>query len=147
MRPAWGVSSRTRQRARVDFPQPDSPTIPRVSPRATVKLTPLRARMSWTCSPVRRPKKEPWRRKLMDRFSTARKGWPAFIAASGLGDDVVADAGRSVRRRDLDQRRARLAAGIDHEAAARREGAALGQVGEQRRLARNRGEGLAHDSG
>src|SRR4029077_5608975 len=134
MRPAWGVSRRTRQRAKVDFPQPDSPTIPRVSPRATVKLTPLRARMSWTGSPLKRPKKEPWRRKLMDRFSTAMKGWTAFIAGSRLGDDVMAEAGRAMGRLDLDQRRARLAAGIDHEAAARREGAARGQIGEQRRL-------------
>ena len=51
-----------------------------------------------------------------------------------------------MRRLDLDQGRARLAAGIDHEAAARREGAALGQIGKQRRLARNRGERLAHDA-
>src|SRR5690349_19192866 len=34
------------QRARVDFPQPDSPTIANVSPRSMEKLTPSTARMT-----------------------------------------------------------------------------------------------------
>jgi hypothetical protein len=36
-------------RARVDFPQPDSPTIPSVSPRRSVKLTPSTAFTDATC--------------------------------------------------------------------------------------------------
>src|SRR5215469_7204661 len=126
MRPASGVSRRTRQRARVDLPQPDSPTIPRVSPRATVKLTSLRARMIWIGCPVSRAMKERWRRKLIDRFSTVIRGSASVIDASGRSNGFMADAGRFVSRLDRDQRRARLAAGVDDEAAARREGAALG---------------------
>ena len=41
--PAVGSSSRTMQRASVDLPQPDSPTIPRVSPALTLKVTPSTA--------------------------------------------------------------------------------------------------------
>src|SRR6478735_5093475 len=41
--PSSGVSSIIRVRARVDLPQPDSPTRPRVSPRPTVRLIPSRA--------------------------------------------------------------------------------------------------------
>jgi hypothetical protein len=36
-------SSRMTQRASVDFPQPDSPTMPSVSPCLTLKLTPSTA--------------------------------------------------------------------------------------------------------
>ena len=34
------VSSRRRQRPRVDLPQPDSPTTPKISPLFTVRVTP-----------------------------------------------------------------------------------------------------------
>ena len=40
---AWSASSRMMQRARVDFPQPDSPTMPSVSPGCTSKETPSTA--------------------------------------------------------------------------------------------------------
>src|SRR6516225_3442036 len=147
MRPATGVSRRTMQRASVDLPQPDSPTIPTVSPRATVKLTLFRARTIWIGCPVSRATKERWRRKLIDRFSTAIRGSASVIDASRCSNDFMADAGRSVDRLDSDQRRARLPAGIDHEAAARRKGATLRQFQEQRGLAGDRGERLAHHAG
>jgi len=41
--PALGGYSPTMQRAAVDFPQPDSPTREKVSPRLMVKLTPSSA--------------------------------------------------------------------------------------------------------
>src|SRR5262245_8610889 len=41
--PPVGSSSRMMQRASVDLPQPDSPTMPSVSPRSTLKLTPSTA--------------------------------------------------------------------------------------------------------
>src|SRR3954469_15573392 len=43
--PASGTSRCSNRRARVDFPQPDSPTMPRVSPLRTLKETPSTA---WT---------------------------------------------------------------------------------------------------
>ena len=42
--PAVGLCSRVTSRARVDLPQPDSPTSPTVSPRCTVRSTPSTAR-------------------------------------------------------------------------------------------------------
>jgi hypothetical protein len=44
IRPAVGSVSRMTTRARVDLPQPDSPTRPTVSPRNTSKSTPSTAR-------------------------------------------------------------------------------------------------------
>ena len=43
MLPLVGSTSRRMLRATVDLPQPDSPTIPSVSPTPTVKLTPSTA--------------------------------------------------------------------------------------------------------
>ena len=40
------------QRARVDLPHPDSPTMARVSPRLTVRSMPLRALTTGACLPV-----------------------------------------------------------------------------------------------
>ncbi len=39
MWPAVGSIRRTMQRATVDFPEPDSPTMPRISPLRSVRLT------------------------------------------------------------------------------------------------------------
>src|SRR5215207_8187337 len=47
--PLVGVSSRMSSLARVDLPQPDSPTIPSVSPRCSWKDTPSTAWTSPTC--------------------------------------------------------------------------------------------------
>ena len=45
-RPALGSISRSTSRATVDFPDPDSPTSPKVSPAAIAKSTPSTARTS-----------------------------------------------------------------------------------------------------
>ena len=47
--PLVGSSRRMITRASVDFPQPDSPTIPSVSPRRTVSETPSSAFTDATC--------------------------------------------------------------------------------------------------
>src|SRR5262245_65026713 len=44
MLPPLGSTSRTRLRATVDLPQPDSPTSPKVEPASTAKETPSTAR-------------------------------------------------------------------------------------------------------
>ena len=49
-RPDVGRSSPASSRSNVDFPQPDSPTIPNRSPARTSKLTPASA---WTTRPGR----------------------------------------------------------------------------------------------
>ena len=50
MRPDVGSSNRTTTRPRVDLPQPDSPTSPRVSPSSIARLTRSTA---WTSAVVR----------------------------------------------------------------------------------------------
>ena len=47
--PSVTSSSRMMQRANVDLPQPDSPTIPSVSPDLTEKLTPSTALTAPIC--------------------------------------------------------------------------------------------------
>jgi hypothetical protein len=47
--PSVESSRRMMQRASVDLPQPDSPTIPSVSPDLTEKLTPSTALTAPTC--------------------------------------------------------------------------------------------------
>jgi len=42
-RPAVGASSAITRRASVDLPEPDSPTIPKLLPACTVRLTPRSA--------------------------------------------------------------------------------------------------------
>ena len=73
MSPASGSCRRTRQRARVDLPQPDSPTMPSVSPRATVSET------SSTARNRRRGRRrislhsEPRTAKLLERWATVSR--------------------------------------------------------------------------
>jgi hypothetical protein len=43
MRPPGSGTNRKMERQVIDFPEPDSPTIPRVSPRRTEKLAPSTA--------------------------------------------------------------------------------------------------------
>src|SRR5690606_4016864 len=74
--PAVGSSSRTSRRASVDLPQPDSPTMPSVSPRARVKLTPSTA----LTVPTWRLKSTPRvSGKCFARFSTHRSGSSARV--------------------------------------------------------------------
>ncbi len=49
MAPEDGSTSRSTVRATVDLPQPDSPTMPSVSPPPTEKLTPSTACTVPTC--------------------------------------------------------------------------------------------------
>ncbi|RPK44073.1 hypothetical protein EES39_17860 [Streptomyces sp. ADI92-24] len=54
--PAVGSSRCTSSRATVDFPQPDSPTMPRVSPAARSKETPSTARTAPICFLITMPR-------------------------------------------------------------------------------------------
>ena len=65
-----GSISRTIMRASVDFPQPDSPTIPSVSRSRSVNETPSTA---CTCAIVR-PNSPPRTGKCFTRLSTASSG-------------------------------------------------------------------------
>src|SRR5262245_42262842 len=140
MRPRSGRWSRTRHRARVDLPHPDSPTMPSVSPRSTVKLTLLRAR---TMRVGRRPMRSRMvggRTKLMPRSSTVNSRAEATGRRRLANADVgLAQAAGMVVRADLAQRRAPGDARFDGERAARREGAADWQRRQRWRLARDRG--------
>src|SRR5689334_7420067 len=124
MRPLSGRISRTMLRASVDFPQPDSPTMPRVSPRRTVRLTSRSADMSPPRRPDIRPNIDPRRTKLTARSSMTISGPAPAGTALGSADIGMADAGGTVIGGDLDQRHVRGAAFRDRQPAARHEGAA-----------------------
>src|SRR5215831_14275252 len=72
------------RRARVDLPQPDSPTIPRISPRCTSKDTPSTAfTYAWTvCS------KPPWMGKYLRRFCTLRRLLDCSMSCTTLEPDI-----------------------------------------------------------
>src|SRR5207302_2778826 len=76
--PAVGRSRRSSSRASVDFPQPDSPTSPSVSPRATSKLTPSTARTA----PVARPKTDP---PPSGKSLVSLTAWSTGAATGGMG--------------------------------------------------------------
>ena len=73
--PASGSSSRTMQRASVDLPQPDSPTIPMAAPASTENDTPSTART--TCG--RRPSRPRRTGKCRTSWSTASNGERAVV--------------------------------------------------------------------
>src|SRR6516162_2180712 len=75
MTPAVGLISLTIMRAAVDLPQPDSPTMPSVSPARTAKEMPSTA----NTEPNRRPKMPRRTGKCLTRPSTSRT-----IAGSGM---------------------------------------------------------------
>src|SRR6185295_8423673 len=80
-----GVSSRISNRASVDLPQPDSPTMPSVSPRRSSKLTPSTARTA----PICRCQTMPWvMGKCFTRLSTRRIVSPRTLVDS---DAAIAD--------------------------------------------------------
>src|SRR3954453_14742938 len=86
--PPVGFSSATRSLATVDLPQPDSPTMPTVSPRRSVRSTPSTA---WTW-PTVRLKTMPWvSGKYFWRPLTSRRASPA--AGSGSTLAAVMSAG------------------------------------------------------
>src|SRR6476646_7448093 len=69
------------ERAKTDFPEPDSPTIPRVLPRSSVNVTP---RTAWT-----RPRSEV---KFVFRSVTCSSG-PSVGSSSGVCPGPVTSAG------------------------------------------------------
>src|SRR5712672_3148903 len=114
------------QRPSVDLPQPDSPTRPSASPRATVRSTPSTARRTSIGSFRRRWTSESLSGKCMARLRTSSKG----VAASGTRAQlfVIATGGCALRA-EGDERRvdARtvgtgdLAAGVEATARGRRD--------------------------
>src|SRR3989442_2000998 len=154
MWPDVGVSSRTRSRPVVVFPQPLSPTTPRISPCRMSKLTPSTA---WTyCSgPNRDPRKPDLIGNIFTRFWTryttspdAASGTaPSVTAISALPHRALVDLLREVAegpvaRRDLHHRGVLGAADLLRDPAPRVEPAARGRVREGRRAPRDRAEAL-----
>src|SRR4051812_14342765 len=89
--PPVGFSRATSSLATVDSPQPDSPTMPTVSPRRRVRSTPSTA---WTCPTVFR-KTIPWvSGKYFLRPRTSSSGSPAaswgrtLAAEMSMGSDT-----------------------------------------------------------
>src|SRR5947207_8632770 len=120
-------SMRSTARPVVDLPQPDSPTRPSFSPRATEKLTPSTAFTVPTCRFITTPEVIG---KWTLRSRTARTG-------SG-GEAVMIEAGGEMVGLALDQRRPLDVAALGRVLAAQREGAARRQGGEIGRLALDR---------
>src|SRR5438552_2546658 len=125
--PAVGVSCSRISLDVVVLPQPDSPMSPSVSPAWMVKSTPSTA--FTTLAP---PSSRCRAGKCFFKFRASRTG-DAIAHQPAAGDAVV--AGVNVLR--LVGRAAR-----EHFRAARVKGAARGQAGEVRRLARDRVERL-----
>src|SRR4029453_6198386 len=126
--PEVGSISLTIMRAAVDLPQPDSPTIPSVSPGKTENDMPSTA----NTEPCRRPNSPPRTGKCLTRSMTSRMG-----STSAIGDlprTLGMPAGREVvGRLLLEGRRWRPAALFGGERAARGKGAArnvLAQCGQ-----------------
>src|SRR4051794_20272100 len=110
--PPVGFSSATSSLATVDLPQPDSPTMPTVSPRCSVRSTPSTA---WTW-PTVFLKMMPWvSGKYFCRPRTSSNGSPAGTSARTLTavmsagsdtDDLLAVVARGLAARgDEPQRR------------------------------------------
>ena len=78
--PESGRSSPARHRATVVLPQPDSPTMPRVSPAATVKETSSTAVTLWPPPEGN----ETWSWSAASKASAAM--WPASVAARSGGE-------------------------------------------------------------
>ena len=107
MRPAVGSIMRRTARPVVDLPQPDSPTSPSVSPRASAKLTPSTALMvptwRWISTPLRSG-------KCTLRPSTRSSSSPATAPALRMGATAplradVIEAGLEMPPAYLDERR------------------------------------------
>src|SRR6266566_1962206 len=167
--PAVTGSSAVIKRARVDFPQPDSPTRPSVSPRRISRSTPSTAR---TASPPR-PETGKYLKALSTRSRTA-SGLTAVAGAfsaacnaanlrlrlqllgrlhrqgAGLGRiDVLLPcvahehpAARHLVRRDLGQRRLFDLAAVDDERAAGMKFATCWRVDQVWRQATNRDQAV-----
>ena len=83
------------QRPSVDLPQPDSPTRPSVSPRASSRSTPSTARSTLAARPREPPADPPRSGKCIARPRTSSSGSATGdhrLAPRVLGADVVVDA-------------------------------------------------------
>src|SRR5712671_1241019 len=119
MRPLWLGTSRITALPSVDFPQPDSPTRPTVSPAATSRLT-----SSTACTTPRDVG------KLTQRLSTDRSDIAQHLLFAG-------EARCQPVRQRLRKGRSLLQAGIECKRAAARIGAAGGQIGKARHVPGN----------
>src|SRR4051794_3958732 len=126
MVPESGCSRPTSIRARVVLPHPDSPTMPRDSPRCRVMLT------SSTALTRLRPNPDRPTWKVLVR-------WLASRTTSGSGTEHLlrAQAGGPPSRRDRAQVRPGLPAGLDRPRAARVEWAPRRQGGRDGWAARD----------
>ena len=95
IRPAVGSSSLRMQRASVDLPHPDSPTIPSVSPSRSVKETPSTAFTVATCFWKMIPRVIG---KCFFRSSTTRSSSPALHPGSSRGRSRAVSVATSTRR-------------------------------------------------
>ena len=86
MVPLSGAIRLMINRAVVDLPQPDSPTMPSVSPASTANETPSTAR---TMAPAR-PNRPDLMGKCLTRPFTSRSGGPRRPSAAGDGDWAAA---------------------------------------------------------
>src|SRR5262249_35896894 len=141
--PAVGRSSSRMQRPVVVLPQPLSPTSPNVSPRRRVKSTPSTARTSPTRRRARMPSVTGKNlRRLLTSRSVGASVAGAVMRRSGRGAYLVAAQARGqvARRPYRLERRPTLGTGLDREAAARAERAALVEAREVGRLTVHRVE-------
>src|SRR3989442_2793863 len=109
IRPEVGFVSRRRHRPTVVFPQPLSPTMPRVSPLYTARSTPSTAFTEFTC----RRKTPPRIGKYFFRPSASRRisdRWPPPVLVAG---DEVAGVGLEHWRLDLGNEPQRDLVGVD----------------------------------
>ena len=149
--PLVGSCSRTSSRPRVDLPQPDSPTMPSVSPRRTSSETPSTA---CTCSRAPRRDERRAHREVLDevdrleqhgrsgcvmrsRGPARRPATPAAAPAEPRGRDGTRPGGpgRPARAAPAASRRARSGAG-----SGARTGSPRREREERGRRARDRGE-------
>ena len=124
--PAAGRTSPTAARARLDLPQPDSPTRPTIWPRSTVRLAPATARTLLAAAPlVRRPRRHAAR---------ARGSSSEGVDVAGEPAPVHRRQRRIVRRADVDGVRAARVVGAARRNLLRRRRRPLDR--DQRRVAR-----------
>src|SRR6478736_2237655 len=111
MRPEVWSSSRITIIDVVDFPQPDSPTRPTLSPWPTVKLMPSTARkISASTGGLRENSLPstavaPWRGYSLTSFSTRRSGVVDLSPRAGRGGDRILLLRQEIAQRHTEPRR------------------------------------------
>ena len=93
--PAASGSRPTAARASVDLPQPDSPTSPTISPRATVRSTPSTARRRWPRRPYSTATPDRVRGPVSTHAQSARSGSGGQASRCCVGDPFGIRPGRS----------------------------------------------------